>query len=151
MEESELPSVEKIEINALIHATEDDEKIEKAVSSLISAEIHPPLIKISSLSGHYGNPIRLMTLIIKSKDHLSRILKDLIGKLPSKDKASLLEELPLHIAKNGTLFIRLDKQAVARGIVSLGREDPIQIKIKFRSIQGRSNLIDPLERMLKNA
>jgi RNA binding exosome subunit len=146
----ELLSVEKIEINALIHATEDGEKVEKAVSSLIPGEMHS-ILRIRSLSGHYGNPIRLLTASVKPRERLGYFLKSLVAGLGSNDKALLLRELPLHMAGGSTLYVRLDKQAAARGVVCLGRGDPIQIKIKFRRGHGKNNLIELLKRMLRDA
>ncbi|MGC8849393.1 MAG: RNA-binding domain-containing protein [Candidatus Bathyarchaeia archaeon] len=145
----EIPPIEKIDVNTLVHATEDEEKVKMIISSLIPAETHPTL-KIIRLSGHYGNPISLMTVSIRSKGHMENLLKELFAKLGPGDKAALLEELPLHVAGNGAFYLRLNKQAAAKGIVSLGEEDPIQIKIKFKPVHVKNDLIDGLERMLKN-
>ncbi|MBS7644712.1 MAG: RNA-binding domain-containing protein [Candidatus Bathyarchaeia archaeon] len=149
MEGLEIPPIEKVDVNALIHATEDEEKVKMAVSSLIPGEAYPAL-KIIRLSGHYGNPISLMTASVKSREHPEDLFKELMTKLGSGDKAALIKELPLHIAGNGVFYIRLDKQSAAKGVISLGREDPIQIKVKFKLIRGKNDLIDRLKRMLGN-
>lgn len=148
MKDPELP-IRKVEISALIHATEDRKKVEKAISAILSANLSS-IINTRNLCGHYGNPIKLMTILVKSRENLDDFLEGLMIKLRSIDKETLLKELPLHVAEKDTFYLRLNKQAAARGVISLGEEDPIRIKIKFRRISKKNNLIHGLERMLKN-
>lgn len=149
MKDLGIPSIVKIEISALIHATEDRKKVEKAVSTILPPKLSS-IVNVKNLHGHYGNPIKLMTISIKSRENLSPLLKELITKLGSIDREILLKELPLHIAKNDTFYIRLNKQAAAKGITSLGEEDPIRIKVKFRRVPKKNDLIYKLVRMLEN-
>lgn len=80
------------------------------------------------LSGHYGNPIIYITIKLSSSD-VKNILSVMKEKLPEEDRNYLLNTIDEYFHKS-TVYIRLDKQRLCQGKLSLVEEDPIKIVIR---------------------
>lgn len=119
-------------IRFLAHATEDPEKVEKAIFKLLpDNNIDEIQLKQSPLKGHYGNPITLYEIKIKDSKIIFKFIEKLSRNLSKSDKATLLEEANLLIDR-GNLFLRLDKQAAFKGEYKLCKADPFHIRIRFK-------------------
>ncbi len=141
-----------LEVTTLIHATDNEEKVMNAVLSImpkvVTSKMH---IRTRSLEGHYGNPIRLFKATIKSNECLELVLINMIRNLNEFDKIALLDRLPLYLTDKNTLYLRVDKQAAIKGIVSITENDPIRFKIKFKTTSRKKDvLLHEIERMLKD-
>ena len=128
---SQLP-IAYVDVRFCAHATEDTEKVMKAVYNILpSNQTEEIEFKKSSVEGHYGNPITFFETRIKNKEIIKAIVENLSSNLGSLDKAELGRELHRFVEK-GSLYLRLDKQAALQGKIKLVKSDPIRIRIRFR-------------------
>jgi RNA-binding protein len=112
------------EIKIIVHATEEKDSILEHLNSALN--VSPDTFSMVKTQGHWGNEILLLTGIL-SKDEANSLYR--------KVEASLLEsygELSNFYDEKGNLYIRLDKQRLCRGKVSISESDPI--RIRFRSM-----------------
>lgn len=131
---SQLP-IAYVDIRFCAHATEDPDKVMKAVYNIFPAEQSEELtFNKSSLEGHYGNPITFFETRIKDKETIKALVENLSANLSSLDKDELGRELHRCVEK-GSLYLRLDKQAALQGKIKLVTSDPIRIRIRFRKNQ----------------
>lgn len=113
------------EINIIVHATEEKDRILEQLSSALN--VPRDTFSIVKTQGHWGNEILLLTSIL-SKNEANSLYR--------KVEASLFEnydELPSDLFdEKGNLYIRLDKQRLCRGKVSISESD--SIRIRFRNV-----------------
>lgn len=115
-----------------MHATEDPEKVKKAVYNLFPANhIDAVIFKKDILKGHYGNPIIVFRTRIKDGEVIEAFVEKLFTRLSDLDKETIVRELNLFVEKNN-LYLRLDKQAAFEDTFKLCRDDPIRIRIHFK-------------------
>ena len=121
-----------IDIRASVQATEDMDKVQKALLNLISPELKGTLIvERTSLTGHYGNPIILLQARVADKDATMKVFSRIATGLSVLDRELLNEEINLHFEK-GNLYLRLDKQAAYQGEYKLQNNDPVHIRVHFK-------------------
>ena len=121
-----------VDIRFCAHATEDQDKVMKAVYNIFPADQSEELtFNTSSLEGHYGNPITFFETRIKNKETVRALVGNLSANLSSLDKDELGRELHRCVEK-GSLYLRLDKQAALQGKIKLVTSDPIRIRLRFR-------------------
>ena len=121
-----------VDIRFCAHATEDQDKVMKAVYNIFPADQSEELtFNTSSLEGHYGNPITFFETRIKNKETIRALVENLSANLSSLDKDELGRELHRCVEK-GSLYLRLDKQAALQGKIKLVTSDPIRMRIRFR-------------------
>ncbi|MFQ5758783.1 MAG: RNA-binding domain-containing protein [Candidatus Bathyarchaeia archaeon] len=121
-----------IDVRFSVHATEDPDKVIKAVRQVLPADYADDVVfKKKTLRGHYRNPITLFETRIKKKEIVKALLTNVFSNLKEPDRESLLEEIDLHMEK-GSLYVRLDKQAAFQGEMKLCTADPIRVRIRFR-------------------
>jgi RNA binding exosome subunit len=121
-----------VDIRFCAHATEDQDKVMKAVYNIFSADQSVELtFNTSSVEGHYGNPITFFETRIKDKETVRALVENLSANLSSLDKNELGRELHRCVEK-GSLYLRLDKQAALQGKIKLVTSDPIRIRIRFK-------------------
>jgi RNA binding exosome subunit len=130
-----------IDIRFCAHATEDLDKVVTAVQNVLPSD-HVEDIRFSrsSLEGHYGNPITFFETRIKNKETVRAIVENLSANLTSLDKEELSRDINKHV-EDGSLYLRLDKQAALQNNIKLVTSDPIRIRIRFR----KSKLEDIIE------
>jgi RNA binding exosome subunit len=137
---SQLP-VAYVDIRFCAHATEDLDKVVTAVRNVLPSDyIEDITFNRSSLEGHYGNPITFFETRIKNKETVRAIVENLSANLTSLDKQELGREINKHV-EDGSLYLRLDKQAALQNKIKLVTSDPIRIRIRFR----KSKLEDIIE------
>jgi RNA binding exosome subunit len=134
------------EINIVLHATEDEGRVLKAIEDIL---LVPSERFSSSLSeGHYKNKILLQRAILSSHEAGS-LAKRVISLLNSADREHLSRLVHEYSDEKGNLYIRLDKQRMCQGRVSLSETDAIRIRFKpvkrykpSGAIQGYAGLFD---------
>lgn len=121
-----------IDISFFVHATEDQEKVLKAVGNCFpSITLSEIQFARNSLSGHYKNPITFFETRIKDRNLIKTIITDLSSKIEQKDKEFLLSERDKYLDEDGSLYIRADKQSIYNNVLCLCSADPIRIKIRL--------------------
>ena len=126
------------EINIVVHATENENKILYSLYNILSI----PSEKFTSLvsDGHWGNKILILTATIDGQVAKELILK-IISMLNSVDRYQLSNFFYKYVDEKGNLYIRLDKQRMCRGRISLSERDSIRIRFRpVRRYKPSSNL-----------
>lgn len=116
----------KISIETIIHATEDVDKI----LNIISKEFYMDQKEFSkqSLTGHFNNPIILARVKITTDERINKILFKIISNISKYEIDYLTKNI--HNKIEGTSFyLRLGKQDLINGIITLNEKDSIKIKI----------------------
>ena len=115
------------ELNLVLHATEDEEKVFKSIQGVLLI----PTERFSSLpsEGHYKNKITLYKATLSSQES-GDLARRVISLLNSIDKDQLLHNLHEYSDEKGNLYLRLDKQKMCQGKVSLSENDSIRIRFK---------------------
>ena len=122
-----------VNIRVFAHATEDLEKVSRAVRTLLPEEINDnTVLQKTSLKGHHGNPIVLFKTKITDKKALPLVLKKIAERLSSLDKQTLDSEMKMHLEKRN-LYLRFDKQSAYMGETKFASNDPIHFKIHFKN------------------
>ena len=119
------------EISVFVHATENSEKVEKAVRNLVPALGGAVQLSPTEMRGHHGNPILRFEAELTIREEALEALRMLLSRLSSMDEDLLRIEFREHLdAKNG-LYLRFDKQQAFLGKVSLGSDNPISVRVRL--------------------
>jgi RNA binding exosome subunit len=134
------------EINLVLHATEDEDRVLKAIEDVLLVQSNR--FSSSHLEGHFKNRIVLQKAILSSHEAGS-LAKRVVSLLNSTDRAHLSRLIHEYSDEKGNLYIRLDKQRMCQGRVSLSETDAIRIRFKpvkrykrSGAIQGYEGLFD---------
>jgi RNA binding exosome subunit len=120
-----------IRISAITHATENSERVSRAIQNLSPGEISPGP-NTTRAKGHHGNEIATMEFTIRNAKNVERFLQNIWRGLSQLDKTEVYSSLASRIDSAGTLFLRIDKQQALKGKIRLQHSDPIKIAISFR-------------------
>jgi RNA binding exosome subunit len=115
------------EVNLVLHATEDESKVLKAIEEILL--VPSTRFLRSSSEGHYKNKIVLQKAILSSKE-AAMLAKRVICLLNSTDREHLSRLVNDYADEKGNLYIRLDKQRICQGRVLLSETDAIRIRFK---------------------
>jgi hypothetical protein len=130
---SSKPPMAYVDIRVFAHTTEDTDKVQTAVRNLLPEELAETLVfQTTSLTGHYGNPITLLTTKLTDKKLLPAMLEKIGSGLNSLDKEELSRGLKLHLEK-GNLYLRFDKQSAFSGNMKFTQNDSVHFKIHFKN------------------
>jgi RNA-binding protein len=118
------------DISCVLHATEDENKVLKAASEIFS--ISRDRFFFKRLEGHWGNPIIYLMAFLDRKEAWKTASKIMFSLNPL-DRNQLKESLNDLVDEKGNMYIRLDKQRMCRGKMSLSEID--SVRIKFRPVK----------------
>ncbi|MBO8182480.1 MAG: exosome subunit [Archaeoglobus sp.] len=140
--------IERINIYATVHSTEDPEKVAEAIATLIPFEFE---IQVSKAEGHFGNPLEFLEVEIKKQREIKEFLNFFLKEIESQ-KRKLLDELPLRIDENGMLHLRVDKQQAYLGRIALiSHGDGIIVRIKITTYPlKREKVLEAAREMLES-
>jgi len=125
-------TISNLELSVFIHATEDPQKVLKAVNFILPEEyVEDVKYEKTVLSGHYRNPIVVMKASIQDTRRVSTLLRRVIGTLQLDDLATLSADFKNYLDSKGNLYIRFDKQEAFLGKIKLCTIDPIRIKARI--------------------
>ncbi|MEM2934584.1 MAG: RNA-binding domain-containing protein [Methanocellales archaeon] len=119
-----------ISLRGIAHATEDIEKVKRAIQNLARGEL---ALKEIQMQGHFGNPIVVLYSSIEGKKACEQFFKNLKARLSSEDYQRLKKELPHRVDSDCYLYLRFDKQALFENQIELAcGEDAVALKAKVK-------------------
>ena len=113
----------------ICHATEDEKKVLKALENVLGS-IEGGRLKREQLTGHYGDPIILLTLELSDEDRAKAVLEKLKKGLSALEKLTLVSEAFEEKGQEGILYVRLDKQSAYLGSLKLSNRDSIKLELR---------------------
>ena len=129
--------VQSIEVSAIAHATDDLDKVQAALKAILPDSLKErQLFTRRYLEGHHRNPIVTFEARLTRAAEVEEFTSCFFRQLPKNQKLRIERDLALHSDADGNLYIRIDKQQAFRGIVELGDEDPIRVRLKFNRLLG---------------
>ena len=125
--------VDKMFIQVLCHATEDEDKVMKAVENVVGLD-RMSRMRISSqvLKGYYGDPVTMIRFEVLDPETSTQIIREVFSKLSEYEKHDIAENCIERGRHGGRIYIRLDKQAAYNRILRLSNKDPIRIEVSVR-------------------
>ncbi|MDA4120570.1 MAG: hypothetical protein OK413_00500 [Thaumarchaeota archaeon] len=120
--------IQSVEITYLIHATEDQQKVEASIAKVLAIEAQPV---VERLEGHFGNEILSVRLHLVGEE-ANLTFQLVVARLPKDLKAGLLANLEAFLDEHSAFFLRLDKQQLVAGTLALGSGDSVRLKVKPR-------------------
>ena len=129
--------VREVEISTFSHATEDEDRVEDAITNLLPEENRDLWLTRKTLKGYHGDPITIVTGKIRTKKGATGVLQRVVQELSSLDQQRILDELEERLDEGGNLYIRLDKQKAYLGKVRLLETDPVKMKFRLRIPHGK--------------
>jgi len=114
-----------LEIEVILHATEDPTKIEKSLFDAF--EINPEELERKEMTGHFGNHITILKTKIL-KNNAKKLISTLISKI-SNDDIDVLEQKIDEMNTNSGLEIRISKQDLIRGKITFRKKDSVKLTI----------------------
>ncbi|MGZ7112376.1 MAG: RNA-binding domain-containing protein [Halobacteriota archaeon] len=139
--------VHSIVASTLVHATEEEGRVLAALRVIVPSEVR---IDKQRATGHFGNPVIILRARMEHAQAIRRTLDMINEKLLESDLEHLKDNASRYLDDNGNLFIRFDKQQAARGLLRLGRKDPILVKLKLAAYPARRETALELARRLWN-
>ncbi|MEM2548509.1 MAG: RNA-binding domain-containing protein [Nitrososphaerota archaeon] len=125
--------IDKMLLQVLCHATEDEEKVMKAVENVVRFDRMSKMkIVTQVLKGYYGDPLAMIRFEVLDPDTSLEIVKDIFSRLSEYERHDLIENCIEGGRHGGKLYIRLDKQAAYNGVLRLSDKDPIRIEVAVR-------------------
>ena len=115
----------EITIDVILHATEDVEKIFE--SFLCNFDLERKDFEIQNLTGHFDNPITLLSINLKKKN-AEKFISKLREIMSKTDFDEIYENIEENISSSG-LKLKISKQKMIEGKIILENKDAIKINI----------------------
>ncbi len=138
--------IKKIQIEAFAQATEDTEKVSRAITNLIPPDLRGNKFSMEKVRGVFHNPIIIIRTTI-SEDAV-RILEYVAQNLGAADKRYLTRSLKRRI-QTGNLYIRFGKQELYKNKLEIKEtQDTVKVRISFSNRYAKpEKLIQLLQEM----
>ncbi len=130
------------DIELIIHATESMEKVLNAINSNL---LDASGFTATKLTGHFGNEIILLKCTLNAEKATDLACK-LLSSLSDEDMMHLYNNFTLY-TDNGLFYIRLSKQDMIKGKITLSQTDSIRIRFKMVKHMQRA-MFDDLRKTL---
>lgn len=138
----------RVEIATHAHATEDEERVVKAVVNLAPNVLRRVRVGRVVLEGHYGNPITRITVHVSGSD-VEEFLREFASRLGPNEKRMfrfLIRER--YDASSGRLFLRVSKQDAFLGHVRFSDgDDVVRVVVVFRGSPSVDDVIKEFEEL----
>ena len=132
----------EVEIQVIIHATEDSQKI---FDSFKVFDLEQDDFTIQNLQGHYDNPIALVHGKIKKKKAVG-FVKKLVAGIPKKAIDEIIEDLENRCDSSG-LYLRISKQSLVEEKIEAAADDPVKLKI-YTPVYSQKDIIKTYSEIL---
>ena len=118
-------------VSAIVHATEDREKVIRALNEICSLELSPSIIEQTTVRGHFGNPIVSLNVGLQGTQ-AEEVLASVWRKLSGPERDLIVEGLADMLDDSGRLHLRLDKQEGFCGRARLNVRDSIKVQFSLQ-------------------
>ena len=115
----------EVKIDTILHATEDIDKILRWF--LENFNLEQEKFNVQNLTGHFNNPITLLSINLKKKE-AEEFIRNLLTKISKSDFDEIYENVGELISSSGLKF-KIDKQKMLYGKIILEQRDAIKINI----------------------
>ena len=115
----------EVKIDTILHATEDIDRILKCF--LENFNLEQEKFNVQNLTGHFNNPITLLSINLKKKE-AEEFIRNLLTKISKSDFDEIYENVGERISSSG-LKLKIDKQKMLNGKIMLEQKDAIKINI----------------------
>ena len=115
----------EVKIDTILHATEDIDKILRCF--LENFNLEQEKFNVQNLTGHFNNPITLLSINLKKKE-AEEFIRNLLTKISKSDFDEIYENVGELISSSG-LKLKIDKQRILDGKIMLEQKDAIKINI----------------------
>jgi RNA binding exosome subunit len=122
--------VNSVELSVISYATEDEERVERALRNLMPPEFDAKVTR-QRLKGYYNDPITRILVKVTKRKEASRVMRQVVGLISTLDQSKLLDEIEKRTDDAGSLYLRFEKQRALSGVAVLNDYDPVRVKIKF--------------------
>jgi len=124
--------VSSVTLETFCHATEDVEKVERAILNLLPSDLRSSAeFEECRLEGHYGNPITILRAVLRGEE-AERAVEELFSRMDEFDKKIVLESLERRLDSSSNLYLRFDKQRALLGSPRLLQgDDVIKVIVAF--------------------
>ena len=115
----------EVKINLILHATEDENKVLEELEKNFGIEQKE--FQIEQIPGHFNNPILLISVQLKKKPALN-FISLFFSKMKKDEFQEIFDDVEDFVTSSG-LSLRISKQKLISGILTLSKEDTIKINI----------------------
>lgn len=115
----------EVKINLILHATENEKKVFEELEN--NFQIEQSEFQVEEVSGHFNNPILLISSKLKRKT-AQNFISLFFSKMKKEEFEDVFNYVEDYVTSSG-LSLRISKQKLMSGILALSREDTIKINI----------------------
>ena len=115
----------EVKINLILHATEDENKVLEKLEENFGIEQKD--FQIEQIPGHFNNPILLISVQLKKKPALN-FISLFFSKMKKDEFQEIFDDVEDFVTSSG-LSLRISKQKLISGILTMSKEDTIKINI----------------------
>ena len=115
----------EVKIDVILHATENIDKIFE--SFLYNLNLERKDFEVQNLTGHFDNPITLLSINLKKKN-AEKFISKLREIMSKTDFDEIYENIEENISSSG-LKLKISKQKMIEGKIILENKDAIKINI----------------------
>ena len=115
----------EVKINLILHATENEKKVFEELEN--NFQIEQSEFQVEEVSGHFNNPILLISSKLKRKT-AQNFISLFFSKMKKEEFDDVFNYVEDYVTSSG-LNLRISKQKLMSGILALSREDTIKINI----------------------
>ena len=115
----------EVKINLILHATEDENKVLEKLEENFGIEQKD--FQIEQIPGHFNNPILLVSSKLKRKS-AHNFVSLFFSKMKRDEFQEIFDDVEEFVTSSG-LNLRISKQKLVSGILTISKEDTIKINI----------------------
>ncbi|MFB6119594.1 MAG: RNA-binding protein [Halobacteriaceae archaeon] len=120
-----MPPFHYVDVRAFCYETESEDRVRDALRLLLPEDVE---LERAVTEGHHGDRIIVLSARVERADEMRTVL-DALTESPDMDR--IRSELDERIDEDCSLYLHLDKQAAAQGVVRLG--DGIHLRTKVEA------------------
>ncbi|HET6589896.1 MAG TPA: RNA-binding domain-containing protein [Candidatus Nitrosocosmicus sp.] len=126
------------DISVLSHATEDEDKLLNCLKTHLGRFSNLKKVELIKTEGHWKNPIiRINLHYTKNSDSLYSEVVDRLSYIYGKD--DLKSYLDNNVDEKGSVYLRLDKQKLCSGELSISEKDSVRLVFKRKGKFSNNN------------